>query len=205
MPHERSQCRRRYRVPKAGALPQGMASPGVGPGNAAASAAGAALRAGGDTAAAAELGRLGGLAKAALERGLRVLDGLGLRGIPDATLAPYLPDAEAFALRKITDLARDVGGGHCGPGPSSIIQSAALQLAGSRAAFAAGETMLGSRLADASRSNLHSAHELCVLEAKAMREARARSGGNGISPPGPVPVYTDEQWAAMTDEEREHA
>lgn len=153
-------------------LPSGVASPGVTMTNGTASAAGAALRGSGDTVAASELGRLGGLAKAARDRGLRVLDGLGLRGTPHESLAPYLADAEAFALSEIRRLAAEVGGGECGPMPSSMVQSAALELAGSRAAFAAGNTILGSRLATSSRQNLLGAFELCARLAKARPQAK---------------------------------
>jgi hypothetical protein len=93
---------------------------------------------------------------------LRVLEGLGLKDTPPATLAPYLADAEAFALSEIRRLAAEVGGGECGPMPSSMVQSAALELAGSRAAFAAGDVLTGSRLAAASRQNLLAAFELCA-------------------------------------------
>ena len=119
-----------------------------------------------DAQSAALLGQLGGRARAERERGLRVLTGLGLKGEAPEFLAPYLAEAEAFAMHEIARLARERGGGLCDAGPSSIIQSAALQLAGSRAAFAAGDTMLGSRLADASRANLLSAEDLCARQAQ---------------------------------------
>lgn len=147
-------------------LPTGVPSTSATAPSAAASAAGAALRSG-DATAASTLGRLGGLAKAAQDRGLRVLEGLGLRGVPDATLAPYLADAEAFAMSEIRRLAAEVGGGECGPMPSSMVQSAALELAGSRAAFAAGDVLTGSKLAAASRQNLLAAFELASRLAKA--------------------------------------
>jgi len=73
------------------------------------------LRERGDTTAAAELGRLGGLAKAARDRGLRALDGLGLKGTPPDVLAPYLSDAEAFAENETRRFAAEVGAGFCSP------------------------------------------------------------------------------------------
>lgn len=148
-------------------LPKGVPAPSAAPVSAAATAASTALRETGDTLAAKELGRLGGLAKAARDRGLRVLEGLGLRGVAPANLAPYLADAEAFAISEVSRLALEVGGGTCGPMPASMVQSAALELAGSRAAFADGNTVLGSKLASASRQNLLGAFELCARQAKA--------------------------------------
>lgn len=86
----------------------------------------------------------------------------------DPRFEPYAMAARAFRRTHVTRLARDVGGGHCGPAPASIVASAALQLAASRFAFeVVGDMALGSRLADASRQNLLAAHELCAREAKA--------------------------------------
>jgi len=45
------------------------------------------------------------------------------------------------------------------------VQSAALELAGSRAAFAQGDVLLGSKLAGASRANLLCAFDLCCKQA----------------------------------------
>jgi hypothetical protein len=90
----------------------------------------------------------------------------------DPRFDPYARSARAFRRAHVTALARSVGGGHCGPGPASIVASAALQLAGSRFAFEVlGDMALGSRLADSSRQNLLAAHELCAREATARREA----------------------------------
>jgi len=175
MPVQRSQGKRRPQCPRVDELPLGVPSASAELVSASASAAGAALRAGGDTAAAAELGRLGGLAKAAQDRGLRVLEGLGLKGVAPANLAPYLADAEAFAEAEIARLAAEVGGGVCGPMPASMVQSAALELAGSRAAYAAGDTSKGSRFAAASRQNCLSAREMCALDAQARKRANPES------------------------------
>src|SRR4051812_11251993 len=113
------------------------------------------------------LARKGALARWAKARQLRALEGLGLRGAAPAALSPYLEDAEQFAKRETERLAVTVGGGVCEGAPASMIQSAALQLAGSRAAFASGDTALGSRLANDSRQNLLAAFELCSREAAA--------------------------------------
>ena len=90
-----------------------------------------------------------------------------------AALRPYLADAEAFAAAEVTRLAQTVGGGHCGAAPASMVQSAALQLAASRAAFASGDFDRGSKLANDSRQNLLAAHELCAKEAKALPQESA--------------------------------
>jgi hypothetical protein len=105
--------------------------------------------------------------------------GLGLRGKPPKALAPFLDDAEQFAKYETARLAKTVGGGVCEGAPASFVQSAALQLAGSRAAFAAGDMALGSRLADASRQNLLAAFELCAREAVA--RAAADDGSDPFS------------------------
>ena len=52
-----------------------------------------------------------------------------------------------------------------------MVQSAALQLAGSRCAFDRGELLLGSRLADASRANLASARDECARAARPTTQA----------------------------------
>jgi len=86
----------------------------------------------------------------------------------DPRFTPYARAARAFRRAQVTRLARDVGGGHCGPAPASIVASAALQLAGSRFAFEVlGEMQLGSKLANDSRQNLLAAFELCAREAAA--------------------------------------
>jgi len=98
---------------------------------------------------------------------------LGLKGIPAGSdFAPYKAAAVSFRRAQCADLARTVGAGICGPAPSSMVASAALQLAWSRylsdRAAAEGDADLAiaaSRLADASRNNLLSAHELCAREA----------------------------------------
>jgi hypothetical protein len=66
-----------------------------------------------------------------------------------------------------------------------------LQLAASRFAFEVlGDLTLGSRLADASRGNLLSAHQLCALETAAAKAAK--NSNNGLPPPGPVRVFADD-------------
>jgi hypothetical protein len=86
----------------------------------------------------------------------------------DPRFEPYARAARAFRRTQVGRLARDVGGGHCGPAPASVVASASLQLAASRFAFEVlGDMALGSRLADASRQNLLAAHELCAREAAA--------------------------------------
>lgn len=175
MPVQRSQGRRRPMVPRSDEVADGVAAPSgvVDPAVSDALAQvqrddSGRLR---DATSAAALGRLGGLAKAAKERQLAELPslvkGLGLRDIADAAFLPYLHDAEEFAKAETNRLAQAVGGGECGIGPSSMIQSAALQLAGSRFAFAQGDLITGSRLADASRANLMSARDELARQTKA--------------------------------------
>jgi hypothetical protein len=142
------------------------------------------------------LARLGGKAR----RGkTRLAERMGLRGLPEGSaFRPYKAAAVSFRRAQCAELARTVGGGVCGPGPSSMVASAALQLAWSRylADMAAEQgdpdlALTASRLADASRQNLLAAHELCAREAQARPQPHvdplaalqarlaARSGGHG--------------------------
>lgn len=82
-------------------------------------------------------------------------------------LLPYLNDAAELAEHETARLAAVVGGGECGTAPSLLVASAALKTAGSRYAFAQGNLITGSRLADAARADLLAAHELAAREAKA--------------------------------------
>lgn len=124
-----------------------------------------------DSASAAELGALGGRTRAGKAR-LAVRLSLG-ETFADPRFEPFAKAARAFRRMQVAHLARDVGGGYCGPAPSSLVASAALELAGSRFAFEVlGDLALGSRLAGASRQNLLAAHELCAREAQS-RPARA--------------------------------
>jgi hypothetical protein len=111
---------------------------------------------------------------------------LGLAELADdAAFAPYRRAAVDFRRAHCRTLAATVGGGVCGPGPSSIVASAAWQLAASRFLFdqgsAAGDAFKqASQLANDSRQNLLAAHELCAREAS----ARPR-------PPGTFPWQPD--------------
>lgn len=105
----------------------------------------------------------------------RLADRLGLRALAvGADFGPYKASAVSFRRAQCAELARNVGGGVCGPAPSSFVASAALQLAWSRyfsdKAAETGDPDLAlhaSRLSNDSRQNLLAAHELCALEAKA--------------------------------------
>ena len=99
---------------------------------------------------------------------------LGLGSLAeDPAFLPYKRSAATFRRTHCTSLARTVGGGTCGTGPSSIVATAAWQLAASRYLFdraaQSGDPALfekASRLANDSRQNLLAAHELCAREAK---------------------------------------
>ncbi|MEI9950609.1 MAG: hypothetical protein WDO74_16935 [Pseudomonadota bacterium] len=120
-----------------------------------------------DSQAASELGRRGGLARAAKATQLRALTGLGLRGATPTTLAPYLEDANQFAESEVERLARECGGGVCPQNAAALVQQAALAMAGSRAAYAIGDTVTGAKLGVEVRQNLLGARELTVREAQA--------------------------------------
>jgi hypothetical protein len=115
------------------------------------------------------IARKGGQASAGKTR---LASRLGLKGLPeDAAFRPYKAAAKSFQRAQCAELARSVGAGFCGPAPSSMVASAALQLAWSRylsdLAASSGDpafAVAASRLADASRNNLLSAHEACAKE-----------------------------------------
>jgi hypothetical protein len=140
------------------------------------------------------IARKGGHARAGKTR---LADRLGLRVLPEgADFAPYKASASSFRRAQCAALADSVGGGYCGPGPSSFVASAALQLAWSRyfsdlaagtapLEFAALESKVSraelaiqaSKLANDSRQNLLAAHELCAKEATARRDANPQHVG----------------------------
>jgi hypothetical protein len=108
---------------------------------------------------------------------VKALDALGLRKVPRQEFLIYLDDANEFAEHERARIAAEVGGGQCGAGPSTMVQSAALALAGSRFLYASGDPgqlALAAKLANESRQHLLAAHTLAALEAK----ARAESGGD---------------------------
>lgn len=87
---------------------------------------------------------------------------------------PYQRLAREWRERHLAELAATVGGGKVGPGPASIVATAAMQLGASRwlhdrGAETGDAKMLldASRLANDSRQNLLAAHELCAREATA--------------------------------------
>lgn len=101
---------------------------------------------------------------------------------PEHAYAPYARLSREWRDAHVEQLSATVGGGKVGPGPASIVSSAALQMAASRwlsdlGAQSGNARMLldASRLADASRQNLLAAHELCA------READARPAENAIA------------------------
>jgi hypothetical protein len=126
---------------------------------------------------------LGGKARAGKTR---LADRLGLRTLADTSeFRAYKGAAVAFRRAQCAALSATVGGGYCGPGPSSLVASASLQLAWSRflsdLAAENGDADLAlkaSKLADASRSNLLSAHELCAREASARQQDPAVARAN---------------------------
>jgi hypothetical protein len=124
------------------------------------------------------LARRGGHARAGKTR---LADRLGLSRLPeDAAFRPYKAAAVSFRRAQCATLAMTVGGGLCGPGPSSMVASAALQLSwsrylGDRAAIDGDPELAlkASRLAEASRQSLLAAHELCAKEAKVRQDRQA--------------------------------
>jgi hypothetical protein len=121
------------------------------------------------------LARAGGHAKRGTSR---LTARLGLSTLAEGDpFAPYRKAAATFRRVQCAELARSVGGGTCGPGPSSVVASAALALAWSRylsdLAATSGDAelvMRSARLGETSRQHLLAAHELCA------REATSRTG-----------------------------
>ncbi len=166
MPVQNSQGRPRPLVPRIDELPDGVPAPSrPDPQRDAAGRfqAGAGTR---------ELARAGGIA-AGEARQLAAL--LGLWEAPEGhAYAPYARLAREWRDAHMAQLSATVGGGRIGPGPASVVSSAAMQMAGSRWLYDVGarvgdaKALLdASRLADASRANLLSAHELAAKEAAA--------------------------------------
>ena len=93
---------------------------------------------------------------------------LGLWEPPaEHSCAPYTRLAREWRDSHMAQLSATVGGGEVGPGPASVVSSAALQLGASRwladtgAKAGDAKTLLdASRLANDSRQNLLAAHEL---------------------------------------------
>ncbi len=137
------------------------------------------------------LGKLGGKAKAQRCRfAAKLADHLGLAEGGDE-MRPYVDAAAEWATAQLRWLAESVGGGEVGPGPASIVHSAALALAASRYAYQrgsetgdAGMLAQGARLADQSRASLLTAHELCAREAKARKRDAPLDLGVALSTGG---------------------
>jgi hypothetical protein len=111
----------------------------------------------------------------------------------DPRFAPYARSAKVWRTAQLGQLAATVGGGFVGPGPSSVVASAALQLAASRFAFEVlGDLVLGSRLANDSRQNLLAAHELCAREAASRPKPNAFDWLTAPAPTLPTPKGTSE-------------
>lgn len=110
-------------------------------------------------------------AKARAEQAnVNALAALGLRMQPSEVMLPFLEDANQFSEHERARIAAEVGGGVCGAGPSTMIQSAALALAGSRYLYSLSDPAqlaLAAKLANESRQHLLAAHTLAALEAKA--------------------------------------
>jgi hypothetical protein len=119
-----------------------------------------------DRQAAIELGRRGGIARAAKAAQLRALTGLGLLGATPEVLRPYLAAALEFAEHEVARLARECGGGVCPSNAAALVLAAARAMAASCAAYATGDLALGAKLGAEVRSNLLGARELTVKEAK---------------------------------------
>jgi hypothetical protein len=169
MPVHNSHGQPRPQAPRHDELPDGLPAPTGSTLTVARRADGTVTPAG-----AQALGKRGGEAAAA-RRKLRaqLAEQCGLAVVGDG-LGDYIDAAIEFATVHTAYLTEHVGGGELGPAPASMVQSAALALAASRAVYSkASETSdaklyaIGARLAESSRQTLLVAHELAAKEAKA--------------------------------------
>lgn len=114
---------------------------------------------------------------------------LGQMGIPEAApFRAFKALALGFLKHHVNRLARDVGGGECGPAPSMMVKFAAFQAASAEYLYREAVKMLesangppadlsklqelfqsSSKLQNSSRQNLLAAHELCAKEALSRR------------------------------------
>jgi hypothetical protein len=100
---------------------------------------------------------------------------LGLWDAPEGhPYAPYARLAREWRDAHMATLSATVAGGSVGPGPASVVSTAALQMAASRWLYDLGVSagdpkalLDASKLADSSRQNLLAAHELAAREAQA--------------------------------------
>lgn len=94
---------------------------------------------------------------------------LGLHDLSKVpTFEPFAREARAFAQATVTELAK-LAGGYVTAIVGAMVQSAALQLAGSRFLFAAGDMTGGSRLADGARSSLAMARHMAAQDGLARK------------------------------------
>lgn len=108
-------------------------------------------------------------------------------GIPDvAPFKKFKAIAQSFHRFHVQRLARDIGGGECGPAPALMVKFASFQAASAEYLYREAVNLLetpgpeslskvttlfesSSKLQNASRQNLLAAHELCAKEALSKR------------------------------------
>jgi hypothetical protein len=132
------------------------------------------------------IARLGGLAKKDSPRMLAET------GIPDVVpFRQFKRLAASFHKFHVQRLARDVGGGECGPAPSMMVKFASFQAASAEYIYREAVKQLegtppdvtkatelfqaSSKLQNSSRQNLLAAHELCAREALSKRNRQPGS------------------------------
>ncbi len=174
MPVEYSQGKPRPQVPRADELPDGIAAP-AGPD--------ANRNSNGTFAPGPRTSEIARRAALARHENRKLEQLLGLWEAPEGhPYEPYGRLCREWRDDQMAELAATVGGGRVGPGPASVISTAALQLGASRwlhdlgAQTGDAKALLdASRLADASRANVLSAHELAAKEAQARPRGDARA------------------------------
>jgi len=112
-------------------------------------------------------------------------------GIPDVVpFKKFKAIAQSFHRFHVQRLARDVGGGECGPAPALMVKFASFQAASAEYLYREAVKLLdtpeassslntvtglfesSSKLQNASRQNLLAAHELCAKEAQSRRNKK---------------------------------
>jgi hypothetical protein len=116
-----------------------------------------------------------------LIKGARMVPSMGGKATKGATRLSHRIDSEtlgepyrrrARTLRRATcaELARTVGGGHCGIIPSLFVKHASVATALAEQALDEGDKDRAVKFAEASRMHLLYARELCAKDASARRE-----------------------------------
>jgi hypothetical protein len=136
-----------------------------------------------------EAARINGKLGALRRHGLKMLEKRDTSFVEKPEFTPYREEIKRFWKSHCNQLARNVGRGRCGVGPSMLVSHAAWQFAMARYYLEKAMTVddgkemitLANKLACGGRQNMIAAHTLCA------REGTARIMGKEDTPPWLVP------------------